>query len=476
MTSIINAAKRNDFTILLLFRVFQAFLSLASIKILSYYLEPTLLGNYYLILSLVAYCSFIFINPIGTFFNRNLYELRDSGGLRYFLNRYSLYIFTVALSSSLLFLLFKSKLSALADTDSNQLAIFIFIYLLFYTLFFTLVPSFNVFNNRILFIKYSLISQVTGFVLGIFALYFFKSPLPWLYCQVLPYIFLLYWVHKDFSIYFKSAASFPKIKLRDIWTFSAPIALSTFFIWFIGQGYRFPIESRSSKEVIAYLGLGIGIAAGLFSMLETLLNQHSSPNFYRDISSQDSVKRRIGWLTYFESCLYFYIPALFFIIGNSKALANVMVSQQYADVWKIVVLASVVEFLRVSTNLVNMLSHSERKTSVAIIPYITASIVLLILLLTQNLTMTSIPMFLILTNLTILMLFSYRLRLFQSELRFGVYFFHTLKFAPLAAIVFLFDVPNIWQSFLCFAISGVYACLIFFRYKNKVLKFSLTFD
>lgn len=460
---------KSDLVLLLGFRVFQVLIAIVSIKLLSTNFPEQEMANYYLISALVAYFSFVFISPVGNYLNRHAYELKDAGQLQKFMRKYFLYIGAVSVVSVLVYLVLLNIWGTLASINTAILCVFIFIYINIYTAFSTLVPTFNVFNNRVAFIKYSILYQLLGFILGCISLYYFNSALAWLFCQIVPVFVLFYWIQNDFSKLYYQTQQTKAFDYRDFLKFTLPIAVSTAFFWFMGQGYRFVVEAVSKPEVLASLGLGLGIAASLFATVETLLGQYVGPQFFGGLNTTDKEAILKTWRNYFNSCLYFYLLFLIFLAGNSKFFARLMLAEKYFDVWSIVILGAMVEFFRVTINLVNMLTHAEKKTYKVFLPYFSGSLILAGLLWVgrNELTLMSIARDLVLAHICIFLILGIMTKLTQAGLSFGKYTIHILKCLPFLGLLFVFDKPTYVQSLLMLCVSGIYILLVFVRIKNK---------
>ena len=79
-------------------RILNVFLLLLAMKAMTTLLSPAEVGRVYLIISIVAFFSAVFIGPVGMYINRHLHEWNNRGSVRYYLGIYGLYILLVCIS------------------------------------------------------------------------------------------------------------------------------------------------------------------------------------------------------------------------------------------------------------------------------------------------------------------------------------------------------------------------------------------
>ena len=69
---------RRDISILILGRILQTVLSLIALRIITTILSPTEVGNYYLIIAICFFFSYILLNPVATYFSRELVAIEKN--------------------------------------------------------------------------------------------------------------------------------------------------------------------------------------------------------------------------------------------------------------------------------------------------------------------------------------------------------------------------------------------------------------
>ena len=111
----INFSNDKDIFILFFGRVLQTFLSLVAIRVITTFFSTDQIGNYYLILSIGFFFSYILLNPIAMFFSRHLVGWRLS---KQVFNTFFLF-FSYILVSSLIAVIFSYFLYYILDYQAK---------------------------------------------------------------------------------------------------------------------------------------------------------------------------------------------------------------------------------------------------------------------------------------------------------------------------------------------------------------------
>ena len=88
-----------DLSIIIIGRVLQIIIMLVSFRLLTTFLTPEEVGNYYIILALVAFFNLVLLNPSSMYFSRHLLQWQRSKNLLNALSVFILWIVIVAIAS-----------------------------------------------------------------------------------------------------------------------------------------------------------------------------------------------------------------------------------------------------------------------------------------------------------------------------------------------------------------------------------------
>ena len=349
--------------------------SLATVRLLTELLNADEVGQYYLLLTLLALFNFVVFNPFGQYYSRCLIRWKHQGDI---LNA-TFVVFILRLLGTLLCLgilvpMFIALDYARYYTLPELLTFFLFSLLAgFHGV---LLSAINILGDRI---RFAIIGSLT-LLLGLsFSLVIVGSiserAIGWLYgvamSQILFSIVLFKYLVRD------SALSIEKIKavlqshnLSSKLYFLVPVALTLFLQWGQNISYRIVIEAKYSVEILAYLGLGMAIARNIFNTVESLVNQVYMPSYLRSIAYASYLERSAAWnqLTFYVMPIY--IVLAIFALSTSFHLPVILTSEEFYSISLYIALGVVAEFLRVSANLVYMVSQSEMKTTPTMMPYI----------------------------------------------------------------------------------------------------------
>ncbi|CAA6819122.1 MAG: Membrane protein involved in the export of O-antigen and teichoic acid [uncultured Sulfurovum sp.] len=355
-------------------KVLQVIIALVSIKILTEVLSTEEVGNYYLLLTILMFFNFTFLNPLGQYYGRYLIAWETSKNLLTATNTLILLrVFIIFVSLIFGYGIFEyfgySKYYSLFD-----FLLFVFIALVAGT-HGVLISVVNTLGDRIKFIKYLVMTLLLSLVLSLVFVYFFdKSAMSWLYGIAVAQLFFTVFVYKylsknnHFSL-FKMKSILNKEYVKKVSYFIIPITLTLFLQWGQNISYRFIIELKYSIEVLAFIAVGLSISGAIFSAVEGLATQYFNPIYLKKITNAMEKKRAEAWNEVASMILPIYLLLMLFVMSLSPYLTKVLVAEKFHEAYIYVLLGAMIEFFRVSTNIVYLVSQSELKTNSTILPY-----------------------------------------------------------------------------------------------------------
>ena len=458
-------------------RLLQAGLSIITLRMMTEILDQAEVGHQYLINSLILGFSLILINPVGMYVNRHLHEWKAKSQLlpaMKAMNRY--FLIVAALSIPIVVILrfaFNFSENILLLTLVGYVALYIFLS----TWFQSLISFFNLLGHQDVFVTLNILSVLIGLIAAILLTHFFSpQALNWLgglligqAISLMVGLVLLGRQLKDQPE--KSDSLIKSFFSRNTFLFCYPVALTTVFMWLTTQGYRFWVEKNSGLEALAYLGVGLGLAASLAAIVESLTTQWLYPYFYSQMSATDSRERQKSWELLWQRSLAIYIPFLFVSLVASPLVIKLLVSEKFHGVGLIFYFGCGIEFLRLCSGVLYIAAHSEKKTSTTIGPYALGAGVLFLslfmLIQYQGLTDQNILWALISASLSTFIFNLFRIRKLMQVQLFN---FSLLKIILTSSPILLFlFIPIVSTAALVGAISfaSVFAAFIVYRNLNQ---------
>lgn len=370
-----------DLSIIVLGRVLQIVIALASIRILTTYLSPEEIGNYYLILALLAFFNLVLLNPPGMYFGRHLLQWQRSKNLLNSLFVFVLWIVIVAIVSIPMSVSVYYWLGYEAKFDLDLFLIYVFVAILISTIHRNVMYGANTLGYRKEFVIYLISTLLIGLICSVSIVYFYYNfALGWLMGVVLSEALMLYVIFKFFIQ--RNKFNFQKIKsvltkqkIEEILMFSLPIGLTTFLMWGQNTAYRFIVDYQYSAEVLGFLAVGLGVASAVFSSIESISMQYFNPIFLKDILDATKEQRAKAWNNMARRIVPIYILASFFVVAMSEVLISLLAHNKFHESYVYIMFGVGIEFFRVMTNLLNNVSQSEYKTTETIKPYVIGFIV-----------------------------------------------------------------------------------------------------
>lgn len=366
--------QNKDLIILGIGKILQVVIALASIRILTEILSTEEVGNYYLLLTLLTLFNFALLNPLGQYYGRHLIQWEHSKNLLNATNvllflRVSAIVFALFISFVVFEFFGYEKYYTL-----GEFLLFIFVSLIAGT-HGVLLNAVNALGDRIKFTIYVVATLLVGLLLSLFIVYFIdKSGMSWLYGLAMAQLLFSFGLYKfvvknnDISLQ-RVKSAFQKEYIKKIAIFIIPVTITLFLQWGQNQSYRFIIEAKYSLETLAFIGVGLAVASSIFSAVESLATQFYNPIYLRKISHATKKDRTKAWNELASYMIPVYIVLGIFVISLAPYLTNLLVSEKFYDAYIYAMFGAMIEFFRVITNLVYMVSQSEVKTNTTILPY-----------------------------------------------------------------------------------------------------------
>jgi len=287
-----------DLMIIIGGRVLQIIIMLISIRLLTTFLTPEEVGNYYIILALLAFFNLVLLNPPGMYFSRHVLHWQKSKNLLNAISIFIVWIIIVAfvsvpISTSIYYYLgYETKFSL------DLFLIYIFIAILISTIHRNVMGGSNMLGYRKEFVVFLISTLVIGLICSVSIVYFYYNfAIGWLIGIVLSEALMLSIIFNFFIQKNKLDINIIKItltkeRIKKILVFSLPIGLTTFLMWGQNTAYRFLVDYQYSAEVLGYVAVGLGISTAVFGAIESISMQYFSPIFLKKIQCNKREKSR----------------------------------------------------------------------------------------------------------------------------------------------------------------------------------------
>lgn len=371
-----------QFAYLLTGRLLQALLAIGSLRLMTEILPAEQVGRQFLINSVILWFSLVLINPVGMFINRHLHEWQNEKTIYSQIKKINLYFLFVALFALIVVMIFSRSLFSGIVSEKSLLA-YVFCYVFLSTWFQTLVSFFNLLNWQNYFTSFHITAQGLGLIIAVILTQLFGATAQsWLWGLLVGQIIAL---GLAVTVFLKKiplssqAAAHTQFNLFSgpTLSFCIPVALATLFMWFNSQGYRVLIEKFTGLEFLASLGVGLGVAASVASVVESVTTQYLQPKYYASLVGASPEARREAWSVLWQrsSKIYFIFSLLAAV--NATFILKVITAESFHGLAAWVLFGTLLELMRQCSNVTYLAAHSERKTERNIKPYLIGSIVLL---------------------------------------------------------------------------------------------------
>ena len=272
-----------------------------------------------------------------------------------------------------------------------------------------------------------------------------------------------YIIKNNYFSFNKVKLAFKKEYIKKIAIFIIPVTITLFLQWGQNQSYRFIIEAKYSLEVLAFVSVGLTVSGTIFGAVESLATQFYTPIYLRQITDASKVDRAKAWNNLVSYMIPIYLLLAVYVIALSPYLTSLLVAQKFYEAYIYTMFGAIIEFFRVITNLVYMVSQSEVKTSTTIVPYGIGLVFTIILLYFFDMSekFWMIPLFLAIANGIIFMiLFKNMKKLLEIKIDIINLVTSFILALPLFLFLFINNDKTIVQTMLLIAVSGIYFLLL----------------
>jgi O-antigen/teichoic acid export membrane protein len=264
--------------------------------------------------------------------------------------------------------------------------------------------------------------------------------------------------------------------IRPVISFSLPLAVATFFLWATNESYRFILEKYLTLSYLGLIAVGIAISTKIATAIETLLHQLFHPHFFSAINTDNREDREVAWNNFFKISLPSYLSITIFMSFLSPFLLRLLSGKEFYDAWIFLVFGAILNLIRMITNHVALIAHSEYNTQKLVIPGATSAIISISLVLysVHNANFS----ILVPTSLAVGALCGMIVMIYQMNKMINIQvnikdIFTSILFGTgySLSLFFFSDSKSLLTSIVVLLVSGLYfvATQFFFLKKNKAL-------
>ncbi len=460
--------------LIVLGRGLHAIIAILSLTIMTALLAKEQVGIFYLMNAVLSYIGLAFIAPVGYYCNRQLFVWQAGQVLFQRLNLYFLYAILICLVLLPVASIFRTTLPHLAYSD---LMVFVLLGIVPWTIVSALVSYLNGLGHRGIFVLLSTLNLVAILVASA-AFAYLGAPTAWNWFlgQFLAQVIFAAISLVVFRRHVRSEARIvPRLreldlgKIRQVWVFAYPVAISSFCLWFILEGYRYLLEPKLGLAYVAEISVGFTIAHRASTAVESIVQQLYFPAFYRESAQggRDEVGSALRTVVLEAHPLYFVTTLG--VIFLAPFLLRILAGEAYQGAVFFVVCGAVFHLLRKYAALASLSSHALYHTSMMIWPHLYAASALFVLLyvLPPQWAHDLVPLVLLLSGALLLLILNRRV---QGELSFSLLpllgRLDPMTWMGGGAVVGILLWPwasSLWVSFLTVAICGLMMSVYLYR-------------
>lgn len=375
--------KSRDLILVALGRLVQMGLVFLAVRAVTHYLPTREVGVFFLLQSLVGFFGLVVVNPVGSYFNRELHGWMERGlgrkAIRHFLRFAAISAVVAAMALAVVLELPLTNWNAAIGGTALLLATGVMV--LGATINNTFIPALNLLERRGLFVGLTVASQAIALLMAI-ALIKWTTPIASQWIVATGSVFSLFGLFAYVLLMRMAPASPAAIDeahpYRHAKAFALPLVVANLGVWGLTQGYRPLVENQHGLDALAVIGLGLGLAASLAGALETLVHQLFLPRFYKQSHNHHHSERISNWSGLWAVVVPVYVGAVLFMLLFSKSIVVTLAGDKFIDAARFLSFGACAELMRMLGNLFALYSQSERRTHMTIAPYLSGAAIGLI--------------------------------------------------------------------------------------------------
>ncbi|WP_169302257.1 oligosaccharide flippase family protein [Sulfurimonas autotrophica] len=459
--------------VLIIGRVLQVLIAFIAIKIVTYYLVASELGNYYLIVSLASFYGFFFVGPVGQYINRKTHQWYMEKNLLNVLYLYNYYVVFLSFSSLVMVEILK-YFHVIGSIDTVLLSTVLFIYIIAHTWNQTIIPLLNMLEHRISFVVFTVLSQILSLIFAYFLINLFsKEGVIWFFGQAISFgvvSLMAFWyfickIDNHFNILIAHKL-LTKKSIKKVLNFSIPLFIGALFFWIQTQSYPLIIKKYVGSEFLGYFGVGMSIAFAISSAFESIIMQYIYPQMYKNMNNEDKFSQTM--LNIVNLIIPIYLLLSIFVSFFALYIISVLVDEKYFSSYIYIIFGIWIAFFRMSSNLIANTAHSKMKTKKLVFPNFIGAVLAFfgILFAVQSSNyMVYIPSAMLLSSIvSFLVLYDSMNKLLNIYFKFKNFFLVFLYSAPFLISMFFYNYSqNIIYALMILIVFGIYFLYVLYE-------------
>jgi O-antigen/teichoic acid export membrane protein len=363
--------------LLILGRILQVFLSLLALRVITTVFSIGEVGNYYLLVSIGFFFSYILLSPVAVYFGRHLIEWDKKKNLLNMLIAFCLYVVGSSVVALIIAFIVYDILDYQDKFGLTEFLMLTILTVLISTVHRNVLSGINILGHRGIFVVSMLITLTVGLLSSISIITFYEpKAINWIFGVILSELITFYFILKYFiSGYRLNLKEFllniNRLDLRHVYSFCLPIFGTNILLWSQLYLYRIIVDDKYGADVLGVIAVSLAVTTAIFSAIENILIQYYYPIFLKEIHDSTKHARTRAWNRMAKKVIPIYFLTVFFMLAMSKSLIGILVDEKFHYAYVFTLVAVGLEFFRVMTNLLNYALQTEYKTKLAIMPYLT---------------------------------------------------------------------------------------------------------
>lgn len=376
-------SKHKRFAIILIGRLLLAASQLALLRIITELLNPIEAGKYYLISSMLLLFTWILINPVHVYINRQWLDWIISKKVHIGLRNYGLYLLIIMATALIVTITLNQTIGIGFQISSHTLFWIVPLGILSLSVPALMTSIINLQHRPITYVLTSNAEAWGRIAFGtVFAIFFVaNAEIFWAGLVVTGVLISLFstkiMFQKVQDIEKKDIVNFQQNEMNNAFKFIAPIAIGSILYWVHSQSYRFILSELGSAELAGTFIVGFSVGSSMIIFLESLYRTYALPFFYSALNDDSSRTVGAAWQEYFNNFVAILLPTTFFAIAAGSYLGRILIAPQFEVAGIFFLWGTLAESLRAIITASQIGFNGLRKTSKVIVPFTIGAAIIL---------------------------------------------------------------------------------------------------
>jgi len=359
-------------------RLVQFLVSFLVIRLMSEHLLKGEIGKVYLVTAIIGLLLFLFYNPLGQYVSRGTRGALNNGSVMDLIFSYIVARFFISILALFAIVIVYYLLEYSTYYNFTQIIV-LGMFMLLGSNAKALLDSLNLIEKEEIYALFSILLSLSLYLGSYVAVNYEPTAYSWLIGQNVALCGFVIVITFFFYVRFKGNTSLKwALNVREYWSYFLPTLFLMAIQWVINSGYIVLGERVLDLAALGEVTIALALTKGVFSNLELVVNQYLLPKYYRKLENECEIHEAYIWRDFVSLLTPLYLSFLIIFISSIDFLLPLVISPDFGDIFNVVLIGAIWEFLRIIQNLLLLLNNTKLNSRPALLPMTLSAVFLVI--------------------------------------------------------------------------------------------------